>query len=514
MVISSDFRQDIVFNIRIRDPKNAEKELIRLENRMKKLNTHSLENTRITNNFDKTTGKMSSTISGKAVPAQQKINDEMKRFKMEALGIMFGGMAIANMFSQMTRAGFDLYKIGDILNTTYGVMMLPVMDILGEAIFGMVGYLMNLSDEEKMVVGTTMLLGQVLGTALSGLGQTILFISSLKQIGGLGGLIKSFKDATGFIKTLTDLSVSKLKSVGSEISKILTGQISISDKIVELGTGIKMGLNNFMDSKLGRGVMTIGGAGLLFHSIIMLDGYDSTAGVSQDELYKTMEMSLGAGMLAKGLGASNKAALVFTAVVAITGIAAGQTGNKFLIDLQNALIAGGLAVLGAGAAGGATIAGVAINTIAIPIGLVVTGITIMIQDIQNQLNRSIGGILLGAGTGAGIGSIFGGVGAIPGGILGAIGGLIGSFVPGLFGMATGGIVTKPTIALIGEAGPEAVVPLNNNNNNNNTQLGNEIYAPEIYVNANISSDYDVNTLAEKINSSLYNDYKRRRMTWA
>jgi SLT domain-containing protein len=27
-------------------------------------------------------------------------------------------------------------------------------------------------------------------------------------------------------------------------------------------------------------------------------------------------------------------------------------------------------------------------------------------------------------------------------------------------MATGGIVTRPTLALIGEAGPEAVIPLN------------------------------------------------------
>ena len=30
-------------------------------------------------------------------------------------------------------------------------------------------------------------------------------------------------------------------------------------------------------------------------------------------------------------------------------------------------------------------------------------------------------------------------------------------------MAEGGIVTKPTLALIGEAGPEAVIPLNSSN---------------------------------------------------
>jgi hypothetical protein len=46
---------------------------------------------------------------------------------------------------------------------------------------------------------------------------------------------------------------------------------------------------------------------------------------------------------------------------------------------------------------------------------------------------------------------------IPG--VGAIGGLLGS-IPGL---AAGGIVTQPTLAMIGERGPEAVIPLNRGN---------------------------------------------------
>ena len=50
--------------------------------------------------------------------------------------------------------------------------------------------------------------------------------------------------------------------------------------------------------------------------------------------------------------------------------------------------------------------------------------------------------------------------------VGGFGFSVPSWVPGMGGkgftiprMAAGGIVTKPTIALIGEAGPEAVVPL-------------------------------------------------------
>lgn len=41
-----------------------------------------------------------------------------------------------------------------------------------------------------------------------------------------------------------------------------------------------------------------------------------------------------------------------------------------------------------------------------------------------------------------------------------IGGFGGFNLPGIPGLASGGIVTRPTLAMVGEAGPEAVVPLN------------------------------------------------------
>ena len=65
----------------------------------------------------------------------------------------------------------------------------------------------------------------------------------------------------------------------------------------------------------------------------------------------------------------------------------------------------------------------------------------------------------GAAIGAGIGAFFGGVGAVPGAMIGAgIGGLMDFFSDDVE-LAKGGIVTQPIKALVGEAGPEAVVPL-------------------------------------------------------
>jgi hypothetical protein len=51
-----------------------------------------------------------------------------------------------------------------------------------------------------------------------------------------------------------------------------------------------------------------------------------------------------------------------------------------------------------------------------------------------------------------ISAITGAVGSVAGGIGNAVGGAIKAF-------ATGGIVTSPTYALVGEAGPEAIIPL-------------------------------------------------------
>ncbi len=70
------------------------------------------------------------------------------------------------------------------------------------------------------------------------------------------------------------------------------------------------------------------------------------------------------------------------------------------------------------------------------------------------------GAIAGAGVGAVAGAPFGGVGAGPGAAAGAIiGGTLGAVGGAATYMADGGVVTQPTLAVVGEAGPEAVIPL-------------------------------------------------------
>ena len=87
----------------------------------------------------------------------------------------------------------------------------------------------------------------------------------------------------------------------------------------------------------------------------------------------------------------------------------------------------------------------------------------------------------------------------------SIGKAIGNFFIGglnkigfnLSPFAEGGIVTRPTAALVGEAGPEAIIPLN--------KLAN--FAPNVTVNANVGKDVDISRLANAL-SNVYSEQLR------
>ena len=89
------------------------------------------------------------------------------------------------------------------------------------------------------------------------------------------------------------------------------------------------------------------------------------------------------------------------------------------------------------------------------------------QDAGKALGKMLGAsdkessVLGAAGSGAGAGAMIGAFGGPLGmAICAAIGGTAGAIgAGGIPFLAEGGVVTKPTLAVVGEAGPEAVVPL-------------------------------------------------------
>lgn len=145
----------------------------------------------------------------------------------------------------------------------------------------------------------------------------------------------------------------------------------------------------------------------------------------------------------------------------------GKTGFKFLakavapaVGGLTKLVGGPLKAIAKKTIGGIPVVGPLLNL----------GINLLLGDpLDKALFKTVGSTL-GMGLGALVGSVFPGPGTIVGG---ALGGILGDWASSTLydwmkgaiskkeepALAVGGIVTKPTRALIGEAGPEAVIPL-------------------------------------------------------
>jgi phage-related protein len=85
----------------------------------------------------------------------------------------------------------------------------------------------------------------------------------------------------------------------------------------------------------------------------------------------------------------------------------------------------------------------------------------------------------------------------------AIGGFLG-ITPSVPGMAAGGIVTGPTLAMVGEKGPEAVIPLNQGGSvaGSNITISN-------YFNNSINSSVDIRDMAKQVEDSIFENLRNR-----
>jgi len=104
----------------------------------------------------------------------------------------------------------------------------------------------------------------------------------------------------------------------------------------------------------------------------------------------------------------------------------------------------------------------------------------------------------------GVASFFGGVGAaISGAVSGAVGGGAAGAKMTSGGHAKGGIVTKPEIALIGEAGPEAIIPLSGPYMPRGLGTTVNINSPLVYIEGS-ADERTVNLAVKKVEKILNN----------
>jgi hypothetical protein len=87
----------------------------------------------------------------------------------------------------------------------------------------------------------------------------------------------------------------------------------------------------------------------------------------------------------------------------------------------------------------------------------------------------------------------------------ALGGFLGlGGKPDVPALASGGIVTSPTLAMIGEKGPEAVIPLNSGS----AMAGSNISVNN-YFNNSINSSIDIRDMARQVEDSIFENLRNR-----
>lgn len=144
----------------------------------------------------------------------------------------------------------------------------------------------------------------------------------------------------------------------------------------------------------------------------------------------------------------------------------------------------------------------------------------MIASISNinlggMIKTAVGNALKGIATGGKEGGTVGKIATVaaantPMGAAAAAPGLISRVWKGVkskLGFAKGGVVTKPTLGILGEAGPEAAIPLSKMGG-----MGGGSTNITVNVDANVSSDIDLDRLADQISAKIY-DNVRRSTTW-
>ena len=321
---------------------------------------------------------------------------------------------------------------------------------------------------------------KALGMSADELGDSLVRQKQINEVEaangkGLSKRIKELKES-GEIEKAAELE--KLVLKGKSVS-LAEQELSNSEKQAEAAEQLKQSFNAFMvgpvtkamnffnnvmktiaDSKILQSL--VGGvglaataAGILMVGRSIMNAFKAPIGSKSNPSYTIVENmggmggGEGGGDISDSLGGGQKAGVgkqlktLFKKPKVLGRALSGKGGGKLLKGLGKGL-KGGI---------GGLIGGLALDAAA---------------DAANESgNKGLGkgldvtsGALSGAGTGAMIGSIIPGVGTAIGGVLG---GLIGGGMSYFGGdepeMAMGGIVSRPTRAIIGEAGSEAVIPL-------------------------------------------------------
>lgn len=118
-------------------------------------------------------------VGGRMANGMRKLTHGMRGFRMEALGVMFFGMAMQRMFSGFLKPVSEAFGITELFGDMLTVLFLPIMEAIFPSLLAVMEWFMNLPDPVKKAIGVFVLVGIALGTIIMILGTLALGIGSL-----------------------------------------------------------------------------------------------------------------------------------------------------------------------------------------------------------------------------------------------------------------------------------------------------------------------------------------------
>lgn len=121
-------------------------------------------------------------------------------FNMSLLSTMFFGMALQRTFNGLIKTSLEWVGIQELLNTTLGVVFLPIAEELLELLLPIMAWFMDMPESMKKVIGGFVLLGSAIGAAMTVFGTLGLGMQGLGQVFGIDlskGLIAGLKTKLG-----------------------------------------------------------------------------------------------------------------------------------------------------------------------------------------------------------------------------------------------------------------------------------------------------------------------------
>ena len=144
-------------------------------------------------------GRKFQTTGGRMANKLRMATAGLKGFRMEMLGVMFFGMAMARMFSSMLRPATEATGMFEIWGTVLEVVFLPVMLALLPLFLSISEALIEMGPGAQMAVGIFAILGMIVGKVLFLVGTLALGIGSLMQAGAFGAMSGFFQTILTFL---------------------------------------------------------------------------------------------------------------------------------------------------------------------------------------------------------------------------------------------------------------------------------------------------------------------------